>query len=120
MAEPAAGGTDTLAVADIFLADGVSGAIANLRFNASDCTTVIATTEPLPANAPLAGRPVRLGAAKSGQWRVVKEAAGRELVIWGRLEADTNPAHQFEILRSFTLKPDAPAGFGARLPFSPQ
>jgi len=36
--------------------------------------------------------------------------------LYGRLEAETKAPDQFDILRTFTLKTDAPAGIGARLP----
>jgi hypothetical protein len=36
-----------------------------------------------------------------------------KIVFWGRLGADTNIPDEFEILRTFTLKKNAPAGIGA-------
>jgi hypothetical protein len=36
-------------------------------------------------------------------------------VIWGRLDAVTKAPKHFEILRTFTPKPDAPAHLGARV-----
>ena len=116
MAEPAAGGTGTLAVADVFLDDGLAGRIASTRFDAATFTTIVTTSAELPAKASLASRPVRIGPPKNGQWHVIKSASGRELVLWGRLEAETKAPDQFDILRTFTLKTDAPAGIGARLP----
>jgi hypothetical protein len=115
MAEPTAGGRDTLAVADVFVDDSVSGKITAIRFDPVTFTTIITTVDALPAKTNFAGRPILLGQRKNGQWHVVKTAADHTLVLWSRLEAETHPAAQFEILRSFTLKPDAPAGVGARL-----
>jgi hypothetical protein len=115
MAEPAVAGVDLLKVEDVFLDDGFAGRIAGARFDPGSCTTILTTANELPPNANLPGRPVRIGSAKNGQWRVVKQAAARTLVIWGRLEAETKPPEEFAVLRTFTLKPDAPAGVGARL-----
>ena len=115
MVEPAAGGTDSLAVADVFLTDGVAGRITKVRFDAATFTTVLALAEPLPGGTRATGRPVRVGQAKSGQWRVVKSGSDRELVLWGRLEATTKAPSEFELARTFTLKPDAPSGLGARV-----
>ena len=115
MAEPALGG-DTLAVADVFLADAVEGRIATRRFDPLTMTTTITATADLPDPSALAGRPVALGNGRSSQWRVIKSATPRDFIFWGRLEAETNPATQFAVLRTFTLAPAAPAGIGARLP----
>ena len=114
MAEPALGG-DPLAVADIFVDDAIEGKIAALRFDPATMSTTITTAAPLARPSALTGRPVGLGNGKNSQWRVIQRAADRTLVVWGRLEAETNPATQFAVLRTFTLKPNAPEGVGARL-----
>lgn len=114
MAEFAAGGGDALAVADVFQNDSIAGRIASARFDTATFSTVVTTAEELPATKSLAGRPVRIGLAKNGQWRVIKSATGRELVLWGRLETETKAPGEFEIMRTFTLQPGAPAGIGAR------
>ena len=114
MSEPAAGGSDSIAVADVFENDGVEGKIAGVRFDAVTSTTVITVSADLPA-ASLAGRPVGLGKGKNPQWRVIQRASAREIVVWGRLEAETKAATDFTVLRTFSLKPDAPAGIGARV-----
>lgn len=114
MAEPAAGGSDSIAVADVFENDGVEGKIVGVRFDATTFATVIAVSADLPA-ASLAGRPVGLGKGKNPQWRVIQRAAAREIVVWGRLEAETKAATDFTVLRTFSLKPDAPTGIGARV-----
>lgn len=113
MAEPALGG-DTVAVADIFVDDAVEGRIAAMRFDPATMSTTITTTADLATPAALAGRPVGLGNGKNSQWRVIQRATSRTLVIWGRLEAETNSATQFNVLRTFTPKPTAPSGLGAR------
>jgi len=78
-------------------------------------TTTVTTKAPLPSGANLAGRPVRMGdGAKGGQWRVIARASGREIVLWGRLDAVTKAPKYFEILRTFTPKPGSPAGIGAQ------
>jgi hypothetical protein len=115
MAEPAAG-PGSVPVADVFLEDSVAGGIAGLRFDTATCTTVVTTVDELPGRANLAGRPVRLGQSKTGQWRVIRSAGTREFTLWGRLEAETKPPVEFSVLRTFTPKPGAPAGLGARFP----
>ncbi len=114
MAEPALGG-DTLAVGDIFVDDAVEGRITAMRFNPTTLTTTITATADLANPAALAGRAVGLSHGKNSQWRVIQRATPRTLVVWGRLEAETNPANQFTILRTFTPKTTAPSGLGARL-----
>jgi hypothetical protein len=114
MAEPVAGGSDALAVADVFERDGVGGKIAGLRFDAARGLTIVTADRDF-ASLPLAGRPIGLGDGKSVQWRVIREARGRDLVVWGRLEADTKPATEFTVLRTFTLRRDAPPDLGARV-----
>jgi hypothetical protein len=116
MAESAAGGTDTVAVADVFEADGVTGKIAGVRFEPATLTTAVTTVADLPAGVSWAGRLVGISQGKSAQWRVIKEVRrGREIVIWGRLEVETKPPTDFAVLRTFTLRSDAPAGVGARI-----
>ena len=99
----------------MFLDDGIAGRIPKMRFDPATFTTVVTTADALPAKTNFSGRPVRMGQPKNGQWRVIKAASDREFVLWGRLDAETHPADQFEILRTFTLKPGAPAGIGARI-----
>ena len=115
MSEPSAGGTDILPVADVFLDDAVAGKITALRFDLATFTTVVTTADPLPAGARLPGRPINVGGKRNGHWHVVKAASGTEIIVWGRTEAETHPGQEFEIQRTFTLKPDAPAGIGARV-----
>ena len=78
-------------------------------------TTQLVTAQPLPTG-DYAGRAVLISdGGKHGQWRVIKEAAERSMVLWGRLKPSTKTPKHFEILRRFRLRPDAPAGFGAVL-----
>ena len=58
---------------------------------------------------------IGLKQGRTSQWRVIKHASGREITVWGRLEPETKGAEEFTILRTFTLKRDAPAGVGARI-----
>jgi len=115
MAEPTAGGADAIAVADIFEEDGTRGRIAAVRYDPRNFTTVISVANDLPAGASLAGRLIGLKQGKGGQWRVIKRASGRDLVVWGRLEPETKGVEDFTILRTFTLKAGAPQGVGARI-----
>ncbi len=115
MIDPAVGGEGNIPVADIFLEDGVEGDLVDLRYDAATFTTILTTKSPLPGGAAYARRAIRLSDSRSGgQWRVVKSASGREIVLWGRLEAVTSAPRHFFILRTFTPKPDAPRGLGAR------
>ncbi len=108
-------GNDNVGVADIFENDGIKGDITQMRFDAASMTTHVITAQPLPAGN-LAGRVVLISnGRKIGQWRVIKEASGSSLVVWGRLRAVTKPETHFEILRTFRLRSDAPAGLGAML-----
>src|SRR5690606_3169220 len=101
-------------VQDIFLDDGVEGELADFRFDPVTFTTVLTTKAPLPTAGDYARRAIRLGdGRKGGQWRVIQRASGREIVVWGRLEAVTVTPRYFSILRTFTPKPDAPPEFGA-------
>ena len=115
MAEPSAGGLDSLPVTDVFLADGQTGEIAGLHYDPATFTTVVTTPAPLSAPDRLTGRPVKFAQGKNGQWGVIKSARAREFMVWGRLEPETKHPKAFEVLRTFTLKPDAPAGIGARV-----
>ncbi len=103
-----------LPVEDIFLNDGAQGDLVQLRFDAAAGQTTVTTTADLPAG-DWAGRAIRLtdNLAKGGQWRVIARVSGREIVLWGRLDAVTKSPKHFVVLRSFRLKPDAPAGLGA-------
>lgn len=115
MAEAKVPGGPHRAVEDIFLEDAVAGELVDLRFDAATCTTTLTTKAPLPSGVNLAGRAVRMAdnLAKGGQWRVIARAEGRELVIWGRLDAVTKTPKFFHILRTFTPKAGAPANLGA-------
>ncbi len=103
-------------VEDVFLADGVRGELASLHFDPETMTTVLVTKERLPPGVDYAGRAIKLAdnLARGGQWRVVSVAEGSKILIWGRLDAVTKAPAYFEILRTFTPKPDVPAGLGAR------
>ena len=86
-----------------------------MRYDAATLTTHLVAAQPLPA-ADYEGRAVLISAGgKDGQWRVIKEATDRSLVLWGRLRAFSRPAKHFEILRRFRVRTDAPAGLGAVL-----
>ena len=112
MVEASVGDARRSPVADIFLDDAVSGGVESLSFNAQTLTTVLTTVEPLPAN--LAGRPVRLSEDhEDGQWRVIKSSHGRHLEVWGSVKTTTGGVNAFDVLRTFTLKEDAPQGLGA-------
>ncbi len=114
MAEPVAGGSDTVTVANVFENDGATGAITGLRFDPTTLTTVVTAAADLPQPA-LAGRLIGLSQGKNAQWRVIQRTTARDIVVWGRLEPETNAATEFTVLRTFTLKPGAPAGIGARV-----
>ncbi|MGH8018355.1 MAG: right-handed parallel beta-helix repeat-containing protein [Opitutaceae bacterium] len=107
-------GKDNAPVSDIFRDDGVNGDLVDLHFDPTTFTTVLTTKAALPAGADYAGRVVRLSDSETGgQWRVIQRAAGREIVLWGRLDAVTAAPRHFFILRTFTPKPEAPPGLGA-------
>lgn len=115
MAQASVPGGPHLAVVDLFEDDGVKGELTDLRFDPATLTTTVTTKTPLPRGTNLSGRPVRMGdGAKGGQWRVIARASDREIVLWGRLDAVTKAPKNFEILRTFTLKPGSPAGVGAQ------
>jgi hypothetical protein len=114
MAEATAGGTDVLPVADVFEDDGFAGKISGMRYDPKTFTTVIKVADQLPTSGSLAGRLFGLKQGRGAQWRVIKEAAGRDVVVWGRLEPETKAAEEFRVLQTFTLKSNAPRGIGAR------
>ncbi len=116
MAQPSVAGGPHRPVADIFEDDGIRGDLTGLEFDPATLTTKLTTRAPLPAGVDLAGRAIRMSddLEKGGQWRVIAHAGGRELVLWGRLDAVTKAPRYFEILRTFTPRRDAPAGLGAR------
>ena len=117
MAEPAAGGEGTIPVADVFEADGVTGKLTDARFDPATFTTVITLAAPLPARGTFVGRLFGLTQGRNTQWRVIKETrtGGREVVLWGKIEPETRAAEEFVVLRTFTLRRDAPPGIGARV-----
>ena len=87
-----------------FREDGLGGELVDLAFDRERGVTRLRTVAPLPAGAELAGRIVRVSdqPARGGQWRVIAWADGRDLVLWGRLDAVTKAPRHFEILRTFT------------------
>ncbi len=103
-------GKDNLAVEDIFEDDGVEGEIAADHFDSKALTTVIDLTEPLPEDVDFTNRIV---CVDNGKWSVVKSASATQLVLWGRLRISTTGYDEFEILRTFTPRLDAPEGIGA-------
>jgi hypothetical protein len=117
MAENSVPGGPHRPVKDVFLDDALRGDFADLRFDPVTFTTVLTTSAPLPAGVEFGRRLIRVAdnLAKGGQWRVIARASGREIVLWGRLDAVTKAPKHFEILRTFTLQPGTPAGLGARL-----
>lgn len=115
MAESSVPGGRHIEVKDIFLDDGVTGEITGIHFDPVTSTTTVTTRSPLPAG-DYARRPVRLSdGAKDGQWRAIVRASGNEILVWGRIEAVTKAPKHFEILRTFTPRPDAPKDLGARV-----
>lgn len=115
MVEPKVAGAGNVEVADVFEDDDVTGDITQVRYDPLTMTTQIVTAQPLPTG-DYAGRAVMIGnGQRNGQWRVIKAASDRSLVLWGRLRAVTQPQTRFEMLRSFRLRTDAPAGLGAVL-----
>jgi hypothetical protein len=118
MAEATVPGGPHAVVAEVFLADEVRGELTDLRFDPASCTTVLTTREALPAGVALVGRAIRMSdnPERGGQWRVIARAAGREIVLWGRLDAVTKAPRHFEILRRFARPPGDPERPGARVP----
>jgi hypothetical protein len=114
MSESGAGGVDLIVVADVFENDAGAGKISGVRYDGRTFTTTITAATDLPGAAQ-AGRLVGFMQGKNTQWRVVKQARGRDITVWGRLEPETKGAEEFTILRTFTLKPGAPEGVGARI-----
>jgi hypothetical protein len=117
MAEPGKAGADSIPVADVFAQDELKGKIAGVRFDPATGTSTVRVAEALPAGTKLAGRPFGLAQGKSAQWRVIKDVrgGGREVVIWGRIEPETKPPESFTVMRTFTLRGDAPRDIGARV-----
>lgn len=103
-------GEGNLPVEDIFEDDGLEGAVAADAFDPATLTTVIELAEPLPAGFDAAGR---IACIDSGRWSVVQSATANQLRLWGRLRISTTGYEEFEILRTFTPKADAPEGIGA-------
>lgn len=93
-----------LPLPDRFRDDGLRGDLTALAFDPVRCVTRLQMRAPLPADLDLTGRPVRLAdnLSRGGQWRVIAHASGREMVLWGRLDAVTKAPRHFEVLRSFT------------------
>lgn len=116
MAEVTVPGGPHLPPQDIFLEDAERGELTGLRFDPATGTTILTAKQPLPVGTDYSRRAIKLSdnLAKGGQWRVIARASGREIVLWGRLDAVTKAPAHFEILRTFTPKPDAPTGLGAR------
>ena len=115
MAEPTAGDTKALPVKDVFENDGLTGKIGGTRYEPATFCTAITVTEPLLNPAGLAGRLIGLQQGRGAQWRVIKSATDREVIVLGRLEPETTSAEAFTVMRTFTMTSDAPAGVGARL-----
>jgi hypothetical protein len=99
-----------------FREDGLTGELTDLEFDRPRGVTRLRTAAPLPAEANLAGRIVRLSdqPGRGGQWRVIARAGDREMVVWGRLDAVTKAPRRFEVLRTFT--PEPPDGGSAAPP----
>lgn len=108
-------GTGAVPVADVFENDEVRGDLTELHYDPATMTTVLTTAEPLPAGLDLTSRQITFSDSltKNGQWRVIARASGGRLVVWGRIDPVTKVPKHFRILRTFTLKADAPAGIGA-------
>lgn len=101
-------------VLDIFLDDSVSGEIESIDFDWETYATVFKVSKRFSSRVDLANRSVRISEDHNGgQWRVIQSAKGNQLVIWGALTATTGTMGAFDVLRTFTLKPDAPKGIGA-------
>jgi hypothetical protein len=121
MTAPENPGTDAVPIADVFVDDEVQGELAAVRYDAATMTTVLTTKQPLPSGVDFTRRPVTFAdnlAKKNGgggQWRVIAQASGNQIVVWGRIDPVTKVPKFFKVLRTFTLKADAPAGIGASL-----
>ena len=114
MMESTVPGSGTIPVKDVFVDDSLSGEIVSTRFDYANNTTIFETKKALPRKGDLVNRCVRISQDHDGgQWRVVKSAKGNQLVIWGHLRASTSNMEAFDILRTFTLRSDAPKGVGA-------
>jgi hypothetical protein len=88
----------------------VEGAISADHYDATTLTTIIDLAEPLPEGSDFTNRIV---AIDNNRWSVIKSATAKQLVLWGRLRIATTGYEEFEILRTFTPRPDAPEGIGA-------
>ncbi|MEZ5275136.1 MAG: right-handed parallel beta-helix repeat-containing protein [Opitutaceae bacterium] len=106
-------GTGNRPVEDIFENDSVAGEITTDHFDSSSLTTVLDLKEPLPEGVDFTNRIVSVD---KGRWSVVKSATPSQLVLWGRLRISTTGYDEFEILRTFTPRQDAPPGIGAGAP----
>jgi hypothetical protein len=109
------GGTEELPIEDVFEKDGLFGKIAAARFVAGEFVTVLALTEPIADAPSLAGRAIGVMYGRNFQWRAIKRASSREIVVWGRFEAETQQPEAFTVLRTFKLTSKAPPGVGARV-----
>jgi hypothetical protein len=103
----------------VFVDDGVQGELAAVSYDPATMTTTLTTKQPLPAGVDFTSRQmvfadslVKKGLA-GGQWRVIARASSNQIVVWGRIDPVTKVPKNFSILRTFTLKADAPAGVGA-------
>jgi hypothetical protein len=116
MAEPHVPGGPHVPVADVFLDDGVIGELTDLRFDPVRYVTTVTAREPLARGANYTGRAILLSnnLERGGQWRAIARVDGREITLWGRLDAVTAAPKFFHVLRTFTPKPGAPAEVGAR------
>jgi parallel beta-helix repeat protein len=109
MGDPLFAGKDAIPVADVFVDDGIKGDIIDMSFDPTTNATTLKIGKKLPSGIQFQNRPIDV----DDDWRVIKTASGKTIVFWGRLGADTNIPDEFEILRTFTLKKNAPAGIGA-------
>jgi hypothetical protein len=121
MTAPENPGTGAVPVADVFLDDEVQGELAAVSYDAATMTTVLTTKQPLPSGVDFTRRPVTFAdnlAKKNGaggQWRVIAQASGNQIVVWGRIDPVTKVPKFFKVIRTFTLKADSTAGNGASL-----
>ena len=109
------GVSDAIPVSDVFERDGLFGKIADIRYVPADFTTAIRLVEPLAEAAALGGRPIGLVQGRGMQWHLIKRARDREIVVWGRIPSETKTPDAYQIMRTFTLTRNAPAGVGARV-----
>lgn len=97
-------------VEDIFEDDGIEGTVAADGFDLETMTTVIDLADPLPAGLDLTGR---IACIDGGRWSVIHSASATQLRLWGRLRISTTGFDEYEIVRTFTPRADAPEGIGA-------